>query len=712
MKYGWLVLAFALCGTLSAETNDVIHSIAELVQVISRKGAPGRKFAIEGTVYSVPIKPKVAFFIVRDGYGVPLVDFRPNDAPSISPGDRILASGTIDPRHGLDQEGYVNANCRKAVVLGQDPPTRHIPITADDMHRKELRHHPVRIIGTLVDVRVDEIDPNFTMFVLDCSSRIVYATCRMHREDLRTQIGALVSVEGVLNYNFGQRIHGRVLISVRNENAIKLLKTPSNDWFQAPEIGGTDNLSPEEIVALGRRKASGRVLAVWNDDTMLMRTSSNNLIKVNLIVSPPSVGAQVDVVGIAETDLFRINLSHAIWREANSKMPQMEESTHDISTADIIEDAMGRRKFDMTWHGRRIRLRGKVRDILSGMRHGPRILLEDGRHMATIDCNAAPSAAEKMSVGCIVSVTGVCVMDTENWNHHSMLPKVTEMFLSVSSPDDIKILATPPWWTPFRLMVVIGVLVLLLVAILIWNASLRILSERRGREMYRNQIARSKAELRADERTRLAAELHDHLAQNLTAISYQIAAAERSRTVDGDASAHHIATAGRMLGSCRTELRRCLWDLRSDALDENDVNQAIRKSIEPIVGSTSVCITFNAPRSKLSDSTLHATLSIIRELAANAVNHGHAKKIEITGELSHDALLFAVADDGCGFDVANIPGLNEGHFGLSGIHERVYRHDGKMSVESTTGKGSRISITLKLSKDGITSPASPTRSIQ
>jgi len=34
MKYGWLVLAFALCGILSAETNDVIQSVEELVQVI------------------------------------------------------------------------------------------------------------------------------------------------------------------------------------------------------------------------------------------------------------------------------------------------------------------------------------------------------------------------------------------------------------------------------------------------------------------------------------------------------------------------------------------------------------------------------------------------------------------------------------------------------------------------------------------------------
>lgn len=201
--------------------------------------------------------------------------------------------------------------------------------------------------------------------------------------------------------------------------------------------------------------------------------------------------------------------------------------------------------------------------------------------------------------------------------------------------------------------------------------------------------------MKTDERTRLAAELHDHLAQNLTAISYQIAAAERSRTVDTSASAHHLATASQMLGSCRTELRRCLWDLRSEALDEADINQAIRKSIEPIARNANVRVAVNAPRTKLSDSSLHASLSIIRELSANAVNHGQAKNICITGELTHGTLQFSVADDGCGFDVGKAPGMGEGHFGLGGVRERIRRHNGEMSIESSLGKGTKVLITLR-----------------
>lgn len=86
-----------------------------------------------------------------------------------------------------------------------------------------------------------------------------------------------------------------------------------------------------------------------------------------------------------------------------------------------------------------------------------------------------------LAAGSTVSVTGVCVMETENWNRHSILPRTTGMFIAVRAPDDIRVLARPPWWTPKRLLAVIGALALSIVAIMIWNASLRALSERRGR---------------------------------------------------------------------------------------------------------------------------------------------------------------------------------------------------------------------------------------
>ena len=703
-----LLAIFAICVLslpcfAAADTNGVICSVEELAGVLSQKFAYNRKFELRVIAYSAPIARRGAFFAISEnGNGVPLMDMREVNDPPIRPGDLILVKGITAPGHQLlrPKEGMVNANCASVTVLGQGAPIRHLPIAASDIDNDELLYRPIRLNGILIDMRVDEIDPNFTSFVIDCASRMVYAvaytaTVRESSESLRRLIGATIVLDGVLYWDYGTRIHRRRYVSLRGNESLRVLKPPSEDLFNVPDIGETEKLSPETILALGRRRTFGHVLAVWNGDTILLHIDARMPVKVGLVSAPPAIGEAIEVVGYAETDLFRVNLANAIWRKTEMP-PATEEAPVDVTAKELLEDAVGRHKFNMAWNGRKVRLRGIVRDIHGGENTPPRVLLDDDGRTVSMDCSAIAAAIEKLRLGCEVSVVGVCVMDTENWNRHSTLPRVKETFISICSPDDIKVLAMPPWWTPTRLAAAIGVLLLLLIGILVWNLSLRKLSERRGRELFRNQIARAKSELRVEERTRLAAELHDHLAQNLTAITYQIAAAERSSTSEPKASAHHLETATRMLGSCRTELRRCLWDLRSDALDEPDFAQAIRKSVEPVAGEAEVAVDFTVPRARISDSTAHAILSITRELAANAANHGHARHIRISGEMSDEQLHVSVMDDGSGFDPATAANSDSGHFGLDGIRERLRNHNGEIAIESAPGKGTTVSISLRL----------------
>lgn len=131
-------------------------------------------------------------------------------------------------------------------------------------------------------------------------------------------------------------------------------------------------------------------------------------------------------------------------------------------------------------------------------------------------------------------------------------------------------------------------------------------------------------------------------------------------------------------------------------MDEADVAAAIRKSIEPVAGGAEVQIDFQIPRQKLSDSILHAALGIIRELVANAMNHGHAKSIAVKGAIADGRLDFSVADNGCGFDVADTPGPDEGHFVIAGVGERARRHGGGMEMASASGHGTTATIWLRL----------------
>ena len=126
------------------------------------------------------------------------------------------------------------------------------------------------------------------------------------------------------------------------------------------------------------------------------------------------------------------------------------------------------------------------------------------------------------------------------------------------------------------------------------------------------------------------------------------------------------------------------------------MDEAIRQTLAPHVAGVDVALRFNVPRERMSDNTTHAILRIIRELVINAVRHGRAKKIWIAGSVDGDKLLFSVRDDGCGFDPANAPGFAEGHYGLVGITERVESFEGDFNVESSTGRGTKATVTIGL----------------
>ena len=248
-------------------------------------------------------------------------------------------------------------------------------------------------------------------------------------------------------------------------------------------------------------------------------------------------------------------------------------------------------------------------------------------------------------------------------------------------------------------MVLIAGLIAVLGAIFIWNRLLTRKVEKRSRQLLEEQIAHVTSDLKTMERTRLAIELHDSLAQNLTGVALELQTVKELVRDETDAAVSHLETADRSLRSCREELRNCLRDLRSEALETDDVNEAIRLTLDPHAGGADVSIRFNVPRDKLTDNTMHALLRIIRELVINAIRHGHATAVRVAGAIENGKLLFSVSDNGCGFDVGNHPGIREGHFGLQGVHDRIRGFEGEMDIRSDAEHGTKVTLALMLPRE-------------
>ena len=679
----------------SRASESVIRTAADLTRIAIHDQTPGATFEFTCRVLT-DTTSNIWDFCVEDASGATILrQMRKAPETEVHAGDRIRAHGKILP----SPYGHVCAQCSFIERLSHDSPEPVTEASGADFALGKFDCRPIRITGTVVDAFVDDIDRLYTHLILDCDGVVVYAPC-MDIGSADKILGATVSVRGTVHpRTSGARRHiGRTLM-IPDENALTVLRPAGKDPFKTPVLKTVELTSPAEAQALGRRRVSGTVLARWQQRNILLRTSDGPLVTCDIACQPvPDIGQSIDVTGIVDTDLFHLVLCCATWRpSADQGMPAPRQEA--ITPTSLIGKDTGIEIPDPSLLGHVVQLRGIVRNLPTPDNENGIVLIENDGHLVPVDASCNMTALNGLSVGCLASVTGVCVFDTDLWRQNAVFPRVRGYRIVTRVPQDISILRRPPWWTTGRLIAAIGILLVLLSGILAWNVILRRLVESRGREIARGKVSQAESAAKVQERTRLAVELHDSVAQNLTGVSLEIRAARRAQKEDPARMDKHLNLATRSLDSCREELRNCLWDLRNLALDETTVDEALRRTLQQHVGDRKLLLRFNVPREKFSDNTIHTILRIVRELVINAIRHGQADEIKVAGSVDGDRLLFSVRDNGHGFNPETVPGMREGHFGLQGIRDRIGIFDGKMTIDSAPGQGARITVTMVLPKE-------------
>ena len=679
----------------------VLTNAADVTRAI-RERRVGERFHLEGLVTYAYQEKNRQKLMLEDASGIvpirlpitPLEDIPFNCTPGETV--RITGKTSLGRKDSISARGHTLALVSRG--LRPVPPE----ITIKTLKTGAFDNRYVRVRGTVRDIFRDEIDRDFAFLVLYRDGRHVYATYRIPDADnqddfafFQSLLGADITVTGLI----GTNIHGcrRLLgrgVSLHTRDEITVNIPPPEDPFDAPGLPTDATLNPEDVAKMGRHHVSGHVIAVRGNGLFFLREEDGTVRKIDCDNLPvPPYGAYVEVVGHPETDLYRINLSSAIWRPANGK-PLVVGPPQRVTARQIFTNDRGESEINPTFHGTLISFSGTILDL--PFRDNRTIIVKSDSFPIPVELGTAPFAATGLSAGSTVEITGVCIIESQDWNPYSSFPHITGVTVVPRNASDIRLLSAAPWWTTKRLLTVILALVAALICIFLWNRFLRRLVERRGRQLFREQVARIGSELRVGERTRLAVELHDSLSQNLTGISFQIDMANRLSEDRQERLRKHLSIAAKTLLSCREELRNCIYDLRNQALDEHEMDEAIRISLRPHLGTARLAVRFNIPRTRLSDPTAHAILRIIRELATNAIRHGGAKSIAVAGAIDRNHLLVSVRDDGCGFDPDSRPRLTEGHFGLHGISERIRQFNGTMRIESTPGRGTRVEIALEL----------------
>jgi signal transduction histidine kinase len=278
---------------------------------------------------------------------------------------------------------------------------------------------------------------------------------------------------------------------------------------------------------------------------------------------------------------------------------------------------------------------------------------------------------------------------------------VNSFELLLHSPAGIRVLATPPWWTLKRVLVLAGMLAALLCAVLVWNKQLRRQVQERSRQLEMEIRNRERAELQHAaevERSRIARDLHDELGTGLTEVSLLASAglAEPRGVEKSNDRFRVIADKARALVSGLDVIVWAIDPKRNSLQSFTDYIGSYAKEL--LSASNVVCrlkIPIECDAVALPGAVRHSLFLAVKETLNNVVRHASATEVELQMTEFDGRLEIVIADNGCGFDWNAIRRGN----GLTNLQGRLEALRGQCHIESQPGKGTTVKFIVPLPRD-------------
>lgn len=204
------------------------------------------------------------------------------------------------------------------------------------------------------------------------------------------------------------------------------------------------------------------------------------------------------------------------------------------------------------------------------------------------------------------------------------------------------------------------------------------------------------------ERTRVAREVHDTLAQGLAAIKMHLETGSKVFSASPDLAQKHIERARELAGEYLQETRNSILDLRISVLQGRTLPDALAElaasthgavvNLKDIKEEEALCWQTLSPASEL------ACYRVVQEALSNATRHGQASHIDIELSIEQDALCLTITDDGRGFEPGELPRdrTGGGGFGIIGMHERLKQLSGRLEIISAPGAGTQVVAMIPL----------------
>lgn len=227
--------------------------------------------------------------------------------------------------------------------------------------------------------------------------------------------------------------------------------------------------------------------------------------------------------------------------------------------------------------------------------------------------------------------------------------------------------------------------------------ALRVLNDVTKQRLAQSKMAEQiRVDAEADERQRLARDIHDTVVQDLTGVAMQLAVASKMLERDDDATSQQLEYLDSLVRTTLTGMRQVVWNLSGDlpiGLNfEDALESEVRRGFDPAELRWDFRQSGNV---RLLPMRVQAVLlRIAREATSNIVGHANASGVSVTLNYEPGQVRLEITDNGVGLDPGGHEAGDHGGFGLLSMYERAKLVGGEIEFGSGEDGGFSLSVTI------------------
>ena len=211
-------------------------------------------------------------------------------------------------------------------------------------------------------------------------------------------------------------------------------------------------------------------------------------------------------------------------------------------------------------------------------------------------------------------------------------------------------------------------------------------------------------EAQEQERQRLVRQLHDGPAQSLTNLILQAEICERLFDSDATRARDELGNLKTAVSGTFQKVRDFMFDLRPMMLDDLGLIPTLKRYVSTFAEKSGIPtnLTITGSEQRFTSYREVAVFRAMQEFLTNARLHSHATRIQVTLDTVNDLLRASVEDNGSGFEPKEImsPSSQRKTIGLPTQKERLEMLGGKLILESSPGRGTKVTVEMPLVDGG------------